>query len=128
MSDSTSIRRLTENEVYFRQHNQQMRRDMATFRRMAKRHGQEALLDDSEAPLYFYCECANEACRDRVPLSPSLYDSIHRKKNRFVVVSGHDVRQVEQVVEQEAGYDVVEKFDVPPETAARLNRTHLSGS
>jgi hypothetical protein len=60
----------------------------------------------------FFCECAGEQCADRIPLTVARYDEIHDRRDDFIVCSGHQVGDLERVVESEAGYLVVRKVDL----------------
>jgi hypothetical protein len=43
-------------------------------------------------------------------LTVAEYDGAHSQDDRFVVLRGHESAQIERVVEQRAGYLVVDKF------------------
>ncbi len=116
MSEPISTRRLIENEVVFRKSNERAQK------LMQKRNSSK---DGKEVSLHFYCECANEDCRDRVVLTPSRYQELHINRKRFVIKKGHDVKTIERVINNQSQYSVVEKYLKPPETAMKLQRTSL---
>ena len=60
----------------------------------------------------FFCECAATECTERIRLSVGTYGQIHERRDDFVVRPGHQARDVERVVESEAGYLVVRKADL----------------
>jgi hypothetical protein len=60
------------------------------------------------AELYF-CECAKLDCREKVSLTRAQYEAVRARPEHFVVVPGHDVPDVEDVVEGGDGHAVVEK-------------------
>jgi hypothetical protein len=56
------------------------------------------------------CECADDNCSERMSLTPAEYEAIRRHPDRFPVLPGHEVPEVETVVEVNDRYVVVEKF------------------
>ncbi len=76
----------------------------------------------SEIEQYF-CECADTECRAKVPLRKSDYERIRADAKQFFVVPGHEILDVETVVERhdDEGWVVVAK---PPEVAETLERTN----
>lgn len=63
---------------------------------------------DGEAELYL-CECADLACPERVSLSQEAYEAVRRDSRHFFCAVGHELEDVETVVERHEGYVVVEK-------------------
>ena len=59
----------------------------------------------------FRCECAQLDCSELISLAPREYERIRATSRRFVVALGHEVEEVETVVETGDGYVVVEKRD-----------------
>ena len=66
---------------------------------------------EESSPVSFRCECAALGCSDLVQLSMHEYESVRSNSRRFIVVPGHERRDVEVVVERRDGYLVVEKVD-----------------
>lgn len=75
--------------------------------------------EPGEIELY-HCECAAPDCREKVRLSTSEYERIRSDSSHFVVVPGHEVPDVETVVEITDGWVVIEKA---PETRAIVEAT-----
>ena len=119
---------MAENEVVFRQYNERVEEGFAELKRMAEEEGQESLLDDDNSTLHFYCECSDEDCRQRVQLEPSRYKDIHIRRDRFVVVCGHENETIERVVEKTPDYCVIEKLMSPPTVATSLHDTGTDNS
>jgi hypothetical protein len=92
-SDRTE--RLALNEALFRAANERMAR-------WEERHRIEA------TELYF-CECADPECREKVPLRESDYERVRSDSDHFFVVPGHEVIEVETVIESHEGWAVIEK-------------------
>jgi hypothetical protein len=63
------------------------------------------------------CECADLACMERLEFSLDDYEQIRGHAERFPVKPGHEITEVERVVERHNGYLVVEKTGVGAEVA-----------
>lgn len=113
MTRELSERRLAENEVLFRQQNEQI----AQF---VKEQGDE--LGTAMPKLHFYCECSFEKCQKRLIFTAERFGKLHRNKSQFVVIPGHMYPEYERVVKHTSKYDVVEKFSEPPEKATALHK------
>lgn len=70
-------------------------------------------------PLPFHCECANAHCLSKIELPPREYERVYREPLRFVVLPGHELLEVERVVEDRGTFRVVEKFGEAAQEAAR---------
>lgn len=84
------------------------------FRRLNHKIEEHALLegDEDDSDPRFFCECADESCRERIALDPADYAAAHRTQLRFIVIPGHEILDVETVVETYEDYRVVEKVRV----------------
>ena len=60
----------------------------------------------------FVCECADRSCSTLVEVSPAEYALVRTNPRHFLVVPGHELPDLEQIVETHDGYYVIEK---PPE-------------
>jgi hypothetical protein len=58
------------------------------------------------------CECVRAGCTTQIEISPSEYASVRRHPDRFIVAPGHEEPGVENVVQEQHGYLVVEKDGV----------------
>jgi len=78
---------------------------------------------DRRDPTAFRCECGSLRCNQLVELTPQEYEHVRASPTHFVVADGHEIPEIERVVEREAGYLVVEKVgdaaDVAEETDPR---------
>lgn len=128
MSKSRSLRRLVENEVYFRQMNRNIEKQFSHLKKLASEHGQSDMIDDDDMMLQFFCECSDEACRSRISLRRSQYDKIHKADDTFVIVRGHEVPEVERVLRKTADYYVVVKKIEPPKASSGLNSTPVANA
>jgi hypothetical protein len=60
-------------------------------------------------PDLFICECLDPVCREEVPLTRDEYEAVRTDPLRFFVVPGHEVEDLESVVERHDAYHVIEK-------------------
>ena len=75
--------------------------------------------EGAEVELY-QCECADLHCREKVPLGKPEYERVRQDPTLFFVVPGHEIPEVETVVEEHEGWAVVRKA---PETHAIVKAT-----
>jgi hypothetical protein len=107
MVDDELQRRLASNEAVFREVNEGIER------------GQWP--GDEASPIGFRCECARLGCNLLVELTLSEYEQVRSDPRRFVMIDGHQVPEVERVVERQPGYVVVVKQDEAGEHAAEAD-------
>jgi hypothetical protein len=95
MSDERA-RRVGLNEALFREVNEQI-----------LSLGDQFSTDDGAITVI--CECGNADCTERVELRLSDYERVRADSLLYVVAKGHVFPDVERVVADEDGYEVVEK-------------------
>jgi hypothetical protein len=59
----------------------------------------------------FVCECGNLGCSETVELAISGYEAVRSGFERFLIVPGHQIEEIEDVVERHGSYYVVAKRD-----------------
>jgi hypothetical protein len=59
----------------------------------------------------FICECSDPDCTEVIRLPLHIYQSIHVDDRRFLVIPGHTVPQMEEVVMERQNWAVVRKRD-----------------
>jgi hypothetical protein len=91
---SGPVLRLVRSQILFREVNERLRETVGSF----------------EGPLEFLCECSAEDCIDTVPLRLTEYERIRAHPNLFLVVPGHELLEIDRVVDQGDGYVLVEKI------------------
>jgi hypothetical protein len=69
----------------------------------------------------FICECMDEECDEHVSLTVEEYEHVRAGSNRFVVLPGHEVAGVEEVVEATERFVVVAKLGSGETLAASLD-------
>ena len=86
-------------------------RNEATFRRINEdiERGREA--DDDTTLVGFVCECGSADCGRLIELTPAEYEEIRKDPCRFAIVLGHEIVDVERVVESNDRYAVVAKLE-----------------
>jgi hypothetical protein len=99
-----SQRRLARNEALFRDTNEAIER------------GQWP--GDPAKRVRFRCECSRMDCDQPVELMLAQYEQVRRFPRRFVIAPGHQMPELETVVDHGEGFVVVEKQDAAGETAA----------
>jgi hypothetical protein len=92
--------RLAENEVRFRAINDRVERDL------------EQVVEDPDELLPFVCECALRTCNATLDLSRAEYERVREQPILFAVAPGHQVPDVEDVIERHERYFVIRKH--PP--------------
>jgi hypothetical protein len=130
MDKRLSERRLGENEVVFRRLNEQVKKGVEETNRIAIEDNQKSMVIDfdDETPLQFYCECSDENCVKRVVIDYTEYNRIHEQRDHFVVVPGHELPDIERVIRKEDKFNVVEKFQDPPENVKTLHTTDIENT
>lgn len=88
--------RIAENEIRFREINERMVRDV-----------RDLVAPDER--LLLVCECGLEQCDDSVSIEVGQYEHVRADGRHFFLVPGHEIPDVERVVERADGYSVVEK-------------------
>ena len=87
--------RLAQNEALFRVANGENGR------------WEESHAEDSAEP--YFCECADPDCREKVSLRKAEYESVRSNSRRFFIVVGHEIPDVETVIETHGNWCVIEK-------------------
>ena len=94
-------KRLAENESRFRVINDRVERDL------------ERIVDSPLELLPFVCECARRTCSATIELARDDYERVRADSVLFAVAPGHELLDVEDVVERHERYYVIRKH---PET------------
>ena len=105
MDDETE-RRLARNESLFREANEAIGRGLWP--------------EQENTVIRFRCECA-EQCGQPVELRHRDYERIRQHGRWFIVLEGHEVPDVERVVERHGDWSVVQKTEEAGEEAEELD-------
>jgi hypothetical protein len=84
-----------ENEAFFRSLNEGLA-------------GRAPLEDDTL--IAFLCECGDEECIDAISLTRAEYEGLRSEPTLFAIKPGHELPEIERVVERHERYDVIEKL------------------
>lgn len=76
---------------------------------------------DRDATAVFVCECGRLGCNERLELSVRRYEAVRTSFERFLVVPGHELAELEDVVERHPGYLVVAKRGTAGAVAERAD-------
>jgi hypothetical protein len=87
--------RIGNNERLFREVNERINRIQEDF-------GQTHAFD-------IVCECGAQGCMERVTLTHEQYTALRENPRTFAIVPGHEADDVEDIVERNEDYYVVEK-------------------
>lgn len=126
MAESVYDRRRAENEVVFRQFNEQAKHHIKkTTPVTTKDDHSESNLPNSQDDMViqFFCECSDENCDQRMQLSVKEYEHNHLERDYFTILPGHNVPEIEEVIKTEDHYIVVKKHEQPPDVVTQLNET-----
>jgi hypothetical protein len=99
-------KRIGLNEAVFREVNERVR---------SINEGFGGRLETAE----FVCECGDTACTERIRLTMTEYENLRAKPTHFAIKDGHEIPDVEDVVERCENYIVVEKKAGDPAELAR---------
>jgi hypothetical protein len=69
----------------------------------------------------FVCECTVDDCSETVAMTVEEYERIRQDSGLFFVLCGHEVAELEEVVEATGRYVVVRKLGAGKPVAARLD-------
>ena len=107
MAPTPREERLANNEALFRAANERM----ADWDERHATHEEELYL----------CECADPGCREKLALTREQYEHVRADSRHFAVRRGHEVPDVEVVVEEIDDWVIVEKPAEVDETLERLD-------
>ena len=76
-----------------------------------------------DRPLEFVCECGDASCAQQITMTIGEYEELRKDPTLFAVYPGHEAPDVERIVEQREGYDVIRKHEGEPARIARETHT-----
>ena len=88
-------RRIGQNEVLFREVNERI-----------ERLSQSLQSTDS---ITILCECGDQSCAEQIKVSLSEYERVREDPTLFLVRPGHELSDVEHIVERHGEHNVVRK-------------------
>jgi hypothetical protein len=79
---------------------------------------------EQEEPASYHCECSTLTCRERIHLRVEEYEHVRSNSRWFALTPGHEVPDVETVIERRGDHVIVEKAaNVTPIVEASDPRT-----
>ena len=91
--DELTRKRLEHNEAVFKSVNEEI----------------DERAEDSPRTPEYVCECADAGCSATIRLSHAQYEHVRREPNWYAVLPGHEVPEVERVVQTFDDYLIVQK-------------------
>jgi hypothetical protein len=87
-------KRLGLNEAMFREINERL---------------ESQLPADRNDRLSILCECADPDCTQRISVTPDEYAAARARPRQFLLVPGHELTEIEEVVNRADRYEIVRK-------------------
>lgn len=128
MSKSLSEHKMAQNEVVFRKANQRVQEGFDELKSISEEDGAAPIEADPDMLFRFVCECSDENCTKRINLTLEEYNTIHHSSRYFVLCHGHEVPEIEDIVQTERDYIVVRKHKEPPQDAEELVEADVDNS
>jgi hypothetical protein len=97
--------RIGLNEAVFREVNERIQEVADTF-------------EIQSQPLDLICECGDAKCLEPLSMTRAEYEHVRADPQTFAVHPGHELPDVEEVVERRKGYNIVRKGKGVPEQIA----------
>ena len=73
----------------------------------------------------FVCECSDPACAEALEIEPDEYEQVRADGARFVILKGHELPEVERVVDGNGRFIVVEKIGRAATVARESDPRHV---
>lgn len=105
MSDEQG-RRVGLNEALFRQVNEEIRGLTSTF-------------GTDGGTMAVVCECGDAACTEQLEVGISDYERVRSDSRMYVIAHGHEIPELERVVESRDGWEIVQKREGTPADVSR---------
>lgn len=102
---SSREERIGLNEAVFRQVNERIEDMAETFQ-------------PSAGTLDLICECGDPECVQPITMTPAEYERLRSNAHHFAVYPGHEIEDVESIVERHERYEIVAKTRGVPEQIA----------
>jgi hypothetical protein len=98
---------------------ERLARNEVLFRDVNERIEQVAVPQGPDAHVFeFFCECSNVDCALRLPMTLAAYEELRSDSTLFVVAPGHDLPEIEEVVQRTDDYQIFKKEGEAAQLAA----------
>jgi hypothetical protein len=100
--------RRAQNEALFREVNERIEEISAE------------LVEGDQQPqeLRLVCECGRQECTETLEVTVAEYEAIRSNPRCFLVLAGHEQKELERVIERNSRFFVVEKYEEAAEVAS----------
>jgi hypothetical protein len=99
-------RRIGENEALYRSINERIEDLNAAFGTVTE-------------TMTVICECGQLECTEQIPLDLPTYERVRAEPALFVVIPGHEIEDVESIVEPHEAFNIIRKDPGGPAELAR---------
>jgi hypothetical protein len=99
-------------------------RNQVVFREVNERIAELSELVDQSGFNVFICECSDPGCTEALEITAGEYEAVRSDGARFVIVDGHQIPEVERVVDGNSRFIVVEKIGRAGEIAQAGDPRH----
>lgn len=113
------------NQVVFRGRNEKINKNIREYNETAKMLDQHPVDMANNESLFFYCECSDESCDERIQATFVEYEKHHKKRDTFIVMPDHVVPEIEDTIHKNQRYWVVKKHDYPLQDTTKLGITEI---
>jgi hypothetical protein len=100
---------------------QEIGRRQSLFRELNERIEELADTFDLFDSLPIVCECGSTRCDAKIELTVAEYERIRSDPTHFAVLRGHEIPEVERVIEENDRFVIVEKFGASAAAAIELD-------
>ena len=69
------------------------------------------------------CECGDASCTQQITMTTGEYAALRQDPTLFAMYPGHEIPDVDRIVEQRDGYDVIRKHEGEAARVARDTQT-----
>ena len=87
-------------------------RNRALFRDVNERVAKVAAEYVTHGPLSFICECSSTDCGSQIELTHEEYERVRSVPRWFLVRPGHEIWDIERVIESNERFSIVEKLEL----------------
>lgn len=101
-------------------------KNQALFRDVNERVAKVAEEFVTYGPLSFVCECSNTECGSQLELTHEEYERVRTVANWFLIRPGHDIRDIEEIVDSNERFAIVAKLDAGATVALVTDPRHAS--
>jgi hypothetical protein len=110
--EDTRRPRIAANEAVFRTVNEQIEGLNRTL-------GPDDATPDQPDSMAVVCECGDVSCFEQIRISIDVYEKVRSDSTLFVVVPGHEIPDVEDIVAEHGSFNVVCKHKGSGKTVAQ---------